>query len=61
MLDKVDQGFTVVYATEATLKIIAFGFVVHRKSYLRDPWNILDFIVVLVGIIILIPNFPNLK
>jgi len=26
------------------------GFVVHRNSYLRDPWNWLDFIVVLIGI-----------
>lgn len=61
MLDKVDQGFTVVYATEAILKIIAFGFIFHKRSYLRDPWNVLDFLVVIIGIISLIPSVPNLK
>ena len=25
------------------------GFVLESNSYLRDPWNILDFIVVIVG------------
>ena len=25
------------------------GFVLEANSYLRDPWNVLDFIVVLVG------------
>jgi hypothetical protein len=43
------------------LKIIAFGFVIHQRSYLRDPWNILDFMVVIIGIISLIPSVPNLK
>lgn len=28
---------------------------------MRDPWNVLDFTVVLIGIISLIPNVPNLK
>jgi uncharacterized membrane protein len=51
----------VVYATEALIKIIATGFIIHKKSYLRDPWNVLDFIVVIIGIISLIPNVPNLK
>ena len=56
-----DQIFTYIYTAEALLKIIAFGFIVHKMSYLRDPWNILDFIVVIVGLISLIPTVPNLK
>lgn len=28
---------------------------------MRDPWNVIDFVVVVIGIISLIPNFPNLK
>ena len=31
------------------LKIIAFGFFAMPFSYLRDPWNILDFLVVVLG------------
>lgn len=25
------------------------GFVIHKKSYLRDPWNLLDFGIVVTG------------
>lgn len=28
------------------VKIIAFGFIFGKNSYLRDPWNVLDFIIV---------------
>ncbi len=28
------------------LKIIGFGFVFSKGTYLRDPWNILDFVIV---------------
>lgn len=31
------------------LKILALGFVFKKGSYLRDPWNILDFVVVSTG------------
>jgi hypothetical protein len=31
------------------LKIIAMGFFMETNSYLRDTWNILDFIVVMCG------------
>jgi len=33
------------------MKIIAMGFIIHKNSYLRDTWNWLDFIVVVVGIV----------
>jgi len=28
------------------VKIVALGFVLNKNSYLRDPWNVLDFIIV---------------
>lgn len=37
------------------------GFVVHINSYLRDGWNVLDFIVVLSGIIEVLPGVPRLS
>jgi len=61
VLNQVDQVFTIVYTCEAFLKMAAFGFVVHQRSYLRDPWNVLDFLVVIIGLISLIPSVPNLK
>ncbi len=41
--------FTAVFTFEAALKIIGMGFVMSRGSYLRDAWNILDFVVVLAA------------
>jgi len=28
------------------LKILGLGFICNKGSYLRDPWNILDFVIV---------------
>jgi Ion transport protein len=28
------------------IKIVALGFILNSGSYLRDPWNVLDFIIV---------------
>ena len=30
-------------------KIIAMGFILHENSYLRNMWNIMDFVVVVTG------------
>jgi hypothetical protein len=43
------------------MKIIGMGFCIHKNSYLRDGWNILDFIVVVLGLLSIIPQIPNLK
>ncbi len=56
-----DAVFTGIYTFEAIMKILAYGFVVHRKSYLRDAWNVLDFISLLVSYISLLPGMPNFK
>lgn len=36
---------------EMVLKITAKGFVINKYSYLRNRWNMLDFIVVISGIV----------
>lgn len=41
--------FVIIYCIEAATKIIANGFVLHKEAYLRNGWNILDFVVVVVG------------
>ncbi len=35
-----------LFIGEAMIKIFLMGFVFGKKSYLRDPWNCLDFIIV---------------
>jgi len=49
LIDILNMWFSIVYTVEAALKIIALGFIVHKKSYIRDPWNLIDFIVVISG------------
>jgi hypothetical protein len=39
-----------------SLKIIAFGFFFSSKAYLKDPWNILDFIIVSTSLLPLVIN-----
>lgn len=39
-----------------TIKIIALGFIMPRNSYLRDPWNIMDFVIVSTSLLPLIVN-----
>lgn len=35
-----------MYTIEMCLKIVGLGFICSRGSYLRDGWNILDFLIV---------------
>ncbi|KAG2468021.1 voltage-dependent L-type calcium channel subunit alpha-1S-like isoform X1 [Polypterus senegalus] len=49
-LEKVEYIFLIVFTIEAFLKIVAYGFLFHPDAYLRNGWNILDFIIVFVGL-----------
>jgi voltage-dependent calcium channel L type alpha-1S len=31
------------------MKIIAYGLFMHSGAYLRSAWNLLDFIIVVIG------------
>ena len=43
---------TVIFTIEAMLKIITTGFLFNKKnSYLRNSWNILDFLIVSFALI----------
>ena len=46
-----DIILTIIFSLEAAFKIVAFGFVFNGKdSYIRNYWNIMDFIVVLFSV-----------
>ncbi|KTG33779.1 hypothetical protein cypCar_00006981 [Cyprinus carpio] len=50
-LDDTEPYFIGIFCFEAGIKIIALGFVFHKDSYLRNGWNVMDFVVVLTGIL----------
>jgi len=44
-----DNLFLALYSLEMVLKILGLGFLFNKGAYLRDAWNILDFIIVCTG------------
>ncbi|XP_066912648.1 muscle calcium channel subunit alpha-1-like [Clytia hemisphaerica] len=53
-LEKAEYFFIVVFTIECILKILAYGFAFHPGAYLRSGWNILDFTIVIIGLLTLI-------
>jgi hypothetical protein len=51
--------FLVSFSAEMVLKMVALGVLLHPGSYLRDPWNRLDFLIVLLMYLSFIPGFGN--
>ena len=47
--EELEPVFMGIFTVEMTVKILADGFLLHKGSYLRNPWNIMDFIVVISG------------
>lgn len=41
--------FIAIFCFESGIKILALGFALHKGSYLRNGWNVMDFVVVLTG------------
>eukprot|EP01065_Artemidia_motanka_P005947 TRINITY_DN12893_c0_g1_i2.p1 TRINITY_DN12893_c0_g1~~TRINITY_DN12893_c0_g1_i2.p1 ORF type:complete len:2152 (+),score=533.99 TRINITY_DN12893_c0_g1_i2:83-6538(+) len=39
------------FLMEIVLKVIACGMIMHRGAFLRNPWNVLDMVVVLAGLV----------
>uniref|UniRef100_A0A3P8QNY7 Voltage-dependent L-type calcium channel subunit alpha n=1 Tax=Astatotilapia calliptera TaxID=8154 RepID=A0A3P8QNY7_ASTCA len=46
----VEYAFLIIFTIETFLKIIAYGLVMHQNSYVRNGWNMLDFVIVIVGL-----------
>lgn len=44
-----DDIFQYLYSIEMVVKILSLGFIMNAGSYLRDAWNILDFVIIASG------------
>lgn len=59
-IDLCEWAYLYIFTFELCTKVLAFGFLFHPDSYLRDAWCQLDFIVVtLAWIPIVFPTFGN--
>ena len=52
--------FLGIYSCEMVIKAVAKGLVLDRLTYLRNPWNWLDFVVILSGYATLAVEIGNL-
>ena len=48
--------FLILYTVEMLFKILGLGFIFNEKAYLRDTWNILDFIIVVSAYLPMVIN-----
>ena len=51
ILEKVGLFLNIVFAIESIVKIVAYGFILGKNTYMRNSWNILDFIIVLSSLV----------
>ncbi|XP_076332235.1 sodium channel protein para-like isoform X1 [Tachypleus tridentatus] len=62
--EKIEQSeiiFTTIYTIESVVKVIARGFILESFTYLRDPWNWLDFIVITLAYLTMGVELGNLS
>ncbi len=47
--ESLEYIFLIIFTTECFLKIVSYGLLFHADAYLRNCWNILDFVIVTMG------------
>ena len=52
----IENVFLGLYTVEMVIKILALGFIFNEGSYLRDSWNILDFVIVASSLLTLVTS-----
>ena len=54
VIDFIGAVFVFIFTVEAMVKIFALGLVCGQETYLKDGWNVLDFFIVVTGVVELI-------
>ncbi|XP_078259921.1 sodium channel protein type 2 subunit alpha-like isoform X4 [Rhinoraja longicauda] len=57
----VEYTFTGIYTFESLIKILARGFCIDHFTFLRDPWNWLDFSVIVMAYVTEFVNLGNVS
>ena len=55
-IENSELAFTTVFVVEMLIKMLASGVVFEKNAYLRDGWNVMDFAVVIVSLVSLVPG-----
>lgn len=59
VMEQSELVFTIIFTVECLVKIIAMGLIIDQSCYLRDPWNWIDFTVVVGSILSYLPGVYN--
>jgi len=51
VLNYFDYFFTTIFTIELLLKLISYGFVLHKGAFCRSAFNLLDLLVVCVSLV----------
>ncbi|KAI4887076.1 hypothetical protein NFI96_013964, partial [Prochilodus magdalenae] len=57
----VEYTFTGIYTFESLIKILARGFCIGKFTFLRDPWNWLDFSVIVMAYVTEVVDLGNVS
>ncbi|XP_078520405.1 voltage-dependent L-type calcium channel subunit alpha-1F [Lissotriton helveticus] len=61
-LEQVEYIFLIIFTVETFLKIMAYGLVMHPSAYIRNGWNLLDFVIVVIGLFsVILEQFSHHK
>uniref|UniRef100_A0A3B3YRK9 Sodium channel protein n=1 Tax=Poecilia mexicana TaxID=48701 RepID=A0A3B3YRK9_9TELE len=58
---QVEYTFTAIYTFEFVVKVLARGFCIGKFTFLRDPWNWLDFCVIVLAYVTEFADIGNLS
>ena len=53
--------FTTIFTFEWAVKVIGLGLIIGKGTYLADPWNWIDFAVVISGLLSALPQMANVS
>ncbi|KAL1502277.1 hypothetical protein ABEB36_007443 [Hypothenemus hampei] len=59
-IEEAEYMFLGIYTLEMIIKTIAKGFILNKYTYLRNPWNWLDFVVITSGYVTISMQGANL-
>ncbi|BFY98489.1 hypothetical protein BsWGS_01529 [Bradybaena similaris] len=55
--EKLEYIFLAIYTAECCIKIVGRGLILNNNTYLREPWNCLDFFVVVTALVTMLLQF----
>ena len=61
MVEYSEPVFTVIFTMECLIKITGTGLLIGQGTYLSDPWNWIDFLVVISGLLSSFPQMANVS